>query len=179
MMQQNDLELRKFSPDGEVAISGKHQIIDTSDPTSIKFYEAAREVTEIAFPETLDVSTLNDRSFVVYSAEDAVAYTVWFNYNGTGTLSPANGIEVAVAVGDSPVTVATTLQANVDALDDLVAVKTGRYTVKVAPSEYGITSATAEVDSGLSFTRHPSYKTLSKIIKIDGEIVSVIYPRSI
>lgn len=69
---------------------------------------------------TADVSgSLNNKYFHIYTANDAIGYTVWFNVSSSGT-APEIGlsvnVEVTLSANDSVGTVATAVQTAINAL---------------------------------------------------------------
>lgn len=80
---------------------------------------AINEITAVA-----DVAgSLNNKFFHIFSANNAVAYTVWFNVSsgGTAPLVQTLGsvlVEIAISTNDSATTIATALQTVLDALSD-------------------------------------------------------------
>jgi hypothetical protein len=90
--------------------------------------------------------------FLLYSANDATTYYVWYNKD-TGGGDPAlpnkTGVEIAVTTGDTASQVATATKVAIDALADFSA-SVSTDTVTVTNADPGITTAT--VDSNTGFT---------------------------
>jgi hypothetical protein len=69
-------------------------------------------------------SSLNNKYFLLYSANDMTGYYVWFNVAGAGVdpaIAGKTGVQVAIAAGAAAAVVAAAVQVAVDALADFVA----------------------------------------------------------
>ena len=99
----------------QIKVPGYPQIQVTSiDKYTASNVAAKNEITCVA-----DVnSSLNNKYFFLYKANNAVAYVVWFNIDNTGS-PPINipyteKIEVAISINDSANDVATALASAID-----------------------------------------------------------------
>ena len=138
----------------KVTVSGStNQIIITGNfagnPTNAADGAAPTGFT-IATSTAGVASSLLNKYFIIYSAEDATKYYVWFNVNSEGTdpaVASATAIPVAIAVGATATAVATALQSAVDANADFVATRSTT-TVSIVNAAAGYATDTADGAGG-------------------------------
>lgn len=103
---------------------------------------------------TADVAgSLNNKYFLLDTAQGADLYYIWYNVGGTGTdpmIAGRTGVAVPLAFNDSAAVVALATKLILDSLSGLIAVGVSNV-VTVENAEFG-TSSITEVDTGFIFT---------------------------
>jgi len=120
---------------------------------------AGIEVKEVSSVQTIaDVAgALGGKSFVIYSALNAVKYGIWIDVDNGSTAPTITGatlVEVDIATGDTAVTVATNIKTSLDAVTGTPFVTTRLTdTLTITNSGYGVTTDIADVDSGFTISK--------------------------
>jgi hypothetical protein len=122
-------------------------------------------------------SVLNGKYFTINSADDAIAYYVWFSTAGTEGTDPAisgkTGVKVSTAIGDSANTVADKLAAALDALAAFVAPNPAAAVVGCTNASYGVTTNAANVNVGTGFSIAVATQGVDSEIDIPNDKVSI------
>ena len=161
------LFLSLLSTTGFVSATSKF-IISTGAITNEYFFRGAKNTSTVV--TVADVAgSLNNKYFLINSANNERKYYVWFNVNAAGTdpaIAGRIGIEVAIATGAADTAVATALQTALDAVDDFVStVLTATVTVTNANNGFS-----DEIEDGAA----PTAFTFTTTVWGKGETVNGI-----
>lgn len=177
----SDHESNKFTRQSQVKTTGHAfpRVVNTFDVnnnlTRSDNYVARREITNIETVSDI-AGSLNNTYFIFYSALDATQYYCWINVNGAGS-DPApggTGVEVTVSTNASTKDVrdAIITAINTGISSNVRARIVGTSILEISNQGYGVTTATADNDTGFTFTQieQGSGYTLaaSTIITYDG-----------
>lgn len=94
--------------------------------------------------------SLNNKYFYIYSADDAIAYYVWYNVNSAGSdpaISGKTAVPVTLATGATAAQVATATAAALDALAAFVSTSSGAVVTVTNAATGPTTDATAQTST--------------------------------
>ncbi len=101
------------------------------------------------------VTSINSKYFDIWSANDAIAYRVWFDVNNTGVAPSSTGKTLVEVDLDATPTVAeavTALTAALDGLAAFTAVESGGTTVTITNASTGGSSDIVDGNTGFTFS---------------------------